>query len=79
MAALFGNFIYPLIIMFNLPLAAVGGLLGLKMVNLLIGIQPLDILTMLGFVILIGRGGQQRDSDCPSVLKQCALQPYAPS
>jgi len=54
MAALFGNFIYPLIIMFTLPLAAVGGLLGLKMVNLLIADQALDILTMLGFVILIG-------------------------
>ncbi|MGB5749083.1 MAG: efflux RND transporter permease subunit [Desulfobacterales bacterium] len=54
MAALFGNFIYPLIIMFNLPLAAVGGLLGLKLVNLLIADQALDILTMLGFVILIG-------------------------
>ncbi len=54
MAALFGNFIYPLVIMFNLPLAAVGGLLGLKMVNLLIADQALDILTMLGFVILIG-------------------------
>ena len=54
MAALFGNFIYPLIIMFTLPLAAVGGMLGLKMVNLLIADQALDILTMLGFVILIG-------------------------
>jgi len=54
MAALFGNFIYPLIIMFTIPLAAVGGLLGLKMVNLLIADQALDILTMLGFVILIG-------------------------
>jgi len=54
MAALFGNFIYPLIIMFTLPLAAVGGLLGLKLVNIIIGNQPLDILTMLGFVILVG-------------------------
>ncbi|MEJ2285020.1 MAG: efflux RND transporter permease subunit, partial [Desulfobacterales bacterium] len=54
MAALFGNFLYPFIIMITLPLAAVGGLLGLKMVNLLIANQPLDILTMLGFVILIG-------------------------
>jgi HAE1 family hydrophobic/amphiphilic exporter-1 len=54
MAALFGNFIYPFIIMFTLPLAAVGGLLGLKLVNLLIADQALDILTMLGFVILIG-------------------------
>jgi HAE1 family hydrophobic/amphiphilic exporter-1 len=54
MAALFGNFIYPLIIMFTLPLAAVGGLFGLKLVNWLITPQPLDILTMLGFVILVG-------------------------
>jgi HAE1 family hydrophobic/amphiphilic exporter-1 len=54
MAALFGNFIYPLIIMFTLPLAAAGGLLGLKLVNIFIGNQPLDILTMLGFVILVG-------------------------
>jgi HAE1 family hydrophobic/amphiphilic exporter-1 len=54
MAALFGNFIYPLVIMFTLPLAAVGGLLGLKMVNVFIAPQPLDILTMLGFVILVG-------------------------
>jgi HAE1 family hydrophobic/amphiphilic exporter-1 len=54
MAALFGNFIYPLVIMFTLPLAAVGGLLGLKMVNWFISPQPFDILTMLGFVILVG-------------------------
>ena len=54
MAALFGNFIYPLIIMFTLPLAAVGGLLGLKLVNLFIAPQPFDILTMLGFIILVG-------------------------
>jgi HAE1 family hydrophobic/amphiphilic exporter-1 len=54
MAALFGNFIYPLIIMFTLPLAAVGGLLGLRLVNWFIAPQPFDILTMLGFVILVG-------------------------
>jgi HAE1 family hydrophobic/amphiphilic exporter-1 len=54
MAALFGNFIYPIIIMFTIPLAAAGGLLGLELVNIFIGYQPLDILTMLGFVILVG-------------------------
>ena len=54
MSALFGNFIYPLIIMLTVPLAAGGGFLGLKLVNIFIGPQPLDILTMLGFVILIG-------------------------
>jgi HAE1 family hydrophobic/amphiphilic exporter-1 len=54
MAALFGNFIYPLIIMFTLPLAGAGGLLGLKLVNWFITPQPFDILTMLGFIILVG-------------------------
>jgi len=54
MSALFGNFIYPLIIMFTVPLAAAGGFVGLKLVNLLILPQPMDVLTMLGFVILIG-------------------------
>ena len=54
MAALFENFFYPLIILFTVPLASVGGLLGLKLVDLFIDEQPLDILTMLGFVILVG-------------------------
>ncbi|MGA6992901.1 MAG: efflux RND transporter permease subunit [Candidatus Deferrimicrobiaceae bacterium] len=54
MSALFENFLYPFIILFTVPLAAAGGFVGLKLVNLLIRPQPLDILTMLGFVILIG-------------------------
>ncbi len=54
MSALFGNFIYPLIILFTVPLAGAGGFLGLKLENWFIASQPLDILTMLGFVILIG-------------------------
>jgi HAE1 family hydrophobic/amphiphilic exporter-1 len=54
MSALFGNFIYPLVIMFTVPLAGAGGFIGLKLVNLFITYSPLDILTMLGFVILIG-------------------------
>ena len=54
MSALFGNFIYPLIIMFTVPLAAAGGFMGLKLVDTFIKSQALDILTMLGFVILIG-------------------------
>jgi HAE1 family hydrophobic/amphiphilic exporter-1 len=55
MSALFGNFIYPLIIMFTVPLAGAGGFMGLALVNLLSSRpQPFDILTMLGFVILIG-------------------------
>jgi HAE1 family hydrophobic/amphiphilic exporter-1 len=54
MSGLFGNFIYPLVVLFTLPLAAAGGFIGLKLVNLYIQPQPLDVLTMLGFVILIG-------------------------
>jgi HAE1 family hydrophobic/amphiphilic exporter-1 len=54
MSALFGNFIYPLIIMFTVPLAGAGGFMGLRLVDALIAPSPLDILTMLGFVILIG-------------------------
>jgi hydrophobic/amphiphilic exporter-1 (mainly G- bacteria), HAE1 family len=54
MAALFENFLYPLIIMFSVPLAAAGGLMGLRLVDIVIAPQPLDVLTMLGFIILIG-------------------------
>ena len=55
MASLFGNFIYPLIIMLTVPLAGAGGFMGLKLLNILSSKpQPMDILTMLGFVILIG-------------------------
>jgi len=54
MAALFESFLYPLVIMFSVPLAALGGFLGLAAVNTFIGYQALDVLTMLGFIILIG-------------------------
>jgi HAE1 family hydrophobic/amphiphilic exporter-1 len=54
MAALFENFLYPLIIMITVPLGAAGGFIGLKLVSLLITPQPFDILTMLGFIISIG-------------------------
>ncbi len=54
MAALFENFLYPFVIMFSVPLAAAGGFLGLFLTNRFISYQPLDVLTMLGFVILIG-------------------------
>jgi len=54
MSALFENFFYPFIIMFSVPLAAAGGFVGLFLVNLFITYQALDIITMLGFVILVG-------------------------
>ena len=54
MASLFSNFIYPLIIMLTIPLAGAGGFIGLKLLNIFLVKQPMDVLTMLGFVILIG-------------------------
>ncbi len=54
MAALYGNFIYPFIIMFTVPLASAGGFIALKLVNIFIAYQPMDVLTMLGFIIMVG-------------------------
>jgi HAE1 family hydrophobic/amphiphilic exporter-1 len=54
MAALFESFLYPFVIMFSVPLATVGGFVGLRLVRILDPTQQLDTLTMLGFVILIG-------------------------
>ena len=54
MAVLFESFIYPLIILLSVPLATAGGIGGLALVNGFVAFQPLDMLTLLGFVILIG-------------------------
>lgn len=53
MVALFESWIYPMVIILSVPLGAVGGILGLYALNL-IYLQSLDVLTMLGFIILIG-------------------------
>lgn len=59
MAALFESWLYPMVIILSVPLGAVGGILGLRALGLYLqwqgqAPQPLDVLTMLGFVILIG-------------------------
>jgi len=54
MAALFESWLYPLVIMFAVPLATVGGFIGLAAMHAYNPEQQLDVLTMLGFVILIG-------------------------
>jgi HAE1 family hydrophobic/amphiphilic exporter-1 len=54
MAALFNNFFYPFVIMFSVPMAMAGGFIGLTLVDTFIAAQSLDMLTMLGFVMLIG-------------------------
>ena len=59
MAALFESWIYPFVIIFSVPMAAVGGFIGLNLLSWYVQMrgfppQSLDVLTMLGFVILIG-------------------------
>jgi len=54
MAALFESFLYPFVILFSVPLATVGGFVGLRLVRIVDPVQQLDTLTMLGFIILIG-------------------------
>ena len=53
LSALFESFLYPFVIMFSVPLAGMGGFIGLALVNAIVG-QKLDVLTMMGFIILIG-------------------------
>lgn len=53
MVVLFQSFRFPLIILFSVPLATLGGFIGLKILSQFTA-QNLDVLTMLGFVILIG-------------------------
>jgi len=53
MAVLFDSFILPLVILVSVPVAGAGGVVGLAAINT-IYTQPLDMLTLLGFVILVG-------------------------
>ena len=60
MCVLFQSFVQPLVIMFSVPLATLGGFMALYAVfkwsdsDRYMPVQMLDVLTMLGFVILIG-------------------------
>lgn len=53
MAALFRSFKDSLLVVLTIPLATIGGISCLKLTNLVI-FQPLDLLTMIGFIILLG-------------------------
>lgn len=53
MAAMFKSFKDSLLVVLTIPLATVGGISLLQLTNLVIP-QPLDLLTMIGFVILLG-------------------------
>jgi multidrug efflux pump subunit AcrB len=55
LVAIFKHWGYPLIILITVPMGLAGGILGLVSFNLLPGNpQPLDVITMLGFLILLG-------------------------
>lgn len=53
MAALFRSFKDSVLVVLTIPLATVGGIGFLQLTNLVI-FQPLDLLTMIGFIILLG-------------------------
>ena len=53
MAATFESWLYPFVVILTVPLGAVGGFVGLWLLNLYV-LQPLDVLTMLGFIMLVG-------------------------
>ncbi|PRQ04414.1 Multidrug resistance protein MdtB [Enhygromyxa salina] len=54
LAALFEDFIAPVAVLVTVPLAAAGGILGLLLVDRLLVDQPFDLMTAMGFLILIG-------------------------
>lgn len=53
MAATFESWVYPFVVIMTVPLGAVGGFAGLWLLNMWV-LQPLDVLTMLGFIMLVG-------------------------
>jgi multidrug efflux pump subunit AcrB len=53
MAALFRSMKDSLLVVLAMPLAMVGGIAAMRLLNL-VSFQPLDLLTMIGFVILLG-------------------------
>jgi HAE1 family hydrophobic/amphiphilic exporter-1 len=53
MAATFESWVYPFVVIVTVPIGAVGGFIGLWLLNMYV-LQPLDVLTMLGFIMLVG-------------------------
>lgn len=53
MAAMFKSLRYALIVVLTVPLALIGGMLGLRVLGLF-AFQPLDLLSMIGFIMMVG-------------------------
>jgi HAE1 family hydrophobic/amphiphilic exporter-1 len=54
MCSLYESWSLPFIVMFSVPLAMTGGIVGLKLVNIFEPTVKMDVVTMLGFIILAG-------------------------
>jgi hydrophobic/amphiphilic exporter-1 (mainly G- bacteria), HAE1 family len=54
MCSLYESFTYPFIIMFSVPPAMVGGVLGVRLLHHIEPTVKLDVVTMLGFIIMAG-------------------------
>jgi len=55
LAAIFGHWGYPFLILATVPLGLAGGIIGLALLNAVPDVrQPFDMITMLGFLILLG-------------------------
>ena len=85
MAGLFRSFVDSLMVILSIPLATVGGVVAIRLLNL-ISFQPLDLLTMIGFIILLGlvvnnaillvhqtRNGERDGLDRESAVRQALL------
>jgi multidrug efflux pump subunit AcrB len=53
MAAMFRSVRDSIVVVLTVPLALVGGILGIRLLGL-VAFQPLDLLTMIGFIMMIG-------------------------
>ncbi len=53
MAAMFKSLRHALIVVLTVPLALIGGMLGLRVLGLF-AFQPLDLLSMIGFIMMVG-------------------------
>ena len=54
LSALFEDFLAPVVVLVTVPLAAAGGIGALRLVDATLSPQPLDLMTALGFLILLG-------------------------
>jgi multidrug efflux pump subunit AcrB len=53
MAAMFRSLRHALVVVLTVPLALIGGMLGLRVLGLF-AFQPLDLLSMIGFIMMVG-------------------------